>query len=123
MKRFIPRAQMPQIVPEDYVSLITAAHDAGIPVSIAPRDFRTLHAHQRVNHEKAINMPEIVRAIPIVISDDNGVLDGNHRWWARAHLLEHHGAVLNIGLPFEKALDWLSTLPFVTHAATYSQAV
>lgn len=123
MTHLIPRALMPQIVPEDYVKLIATAKEQGIDVAIAPRDFRTLHAHQRVNHDKAIHMPEIVRAIPIVVSADDGVIDGNHRWWGRAHLLEHFGAVVSIGLPFDKALDWLATLPFITHAKTYAQAV
>jgi hypothetical protein len=111
---FVPRAQMPQIVPENYVRLIEAAQQAAITVQIQSVNFQDLHAHQKVNHVRALAMPPRVAAIPIVTSGDNFVLDGNHRWWNHRQSNNPYGAEVRIGLPFDKAVDWLNSLEFVT---------
>ena len=108
--RWIPRQNMPQVDEKDLPRLVAdsfSLHGCTFEV-VAPTE---LHAHQRVSHARALSMPQQVMAKPIVISRDNYVLDGNHRWFAHK---EHKLPLLaiRIDLPFDEALDWLLDLPY-----------
>jgi hypothetical protein len=73
---------------------------------------KTLRAHQRVDINRAIAMPLEVKLKPTLVSIDNFVLDGNHRWWAHVHSGDEAMNVIRIGLEFDKAIDWLFEQPF-----------
>lgn len=109
---YIPRAEMPQIDGADLPHLVATAFDGGHTPSFEIVDPHTLHAHQRVNHARALAMPPGVYMKPILISADDYVLDGNHRWWSHVHRHEGVMSAIRIGLPFDDAIAWLFKQPY-----------
>lgn len=119
MSYYIPRDEMPQIDESDLPHLVAAAFDAGHTPCFQAVHPAALHAHQRVNHARAQAMPAEVKMKPALISADDYVLDGNHRWWAHVHAGDPLMNVIRIGLPFDEAIAWLFQQPFtykITHA-------
>lgn len=109
---YIPRAEMPQIDDADLPHLVANAFASNYKPSFEVVDPHSLHAHQRVNHDRALAMPPGIYMKPILISADNYVLDGNHRWWSHVHRHEGVMNAIRIGLPFEEAIAWLFQQPF-----------
>lgn len=108
---YIPRKEMPQVDEANLPELVALAWQYGHQPAFDVVDAHTLHAHQRVNHARALAMPEVVKRKPILVSKDNFVLDGNHR--AFVHREERSPAnIIKLGLDFNEALDWLFQLPF-----------
>lgn len=114
---YIPRIEMPQIDDDD--RLIAALREKFGHVEIAEVDVRTLHQHQRVNMNRKLEatIPESTMRKSIVISADNFVVDGNHRYRAHLDRREYDVKAIRIPLSFADALNWLSTQDFVTHSA------
>lgn len=111
---YIPRTAMPQVDEKDLPELVALAYQSGHHPTFEVVFPKHLHAHQRVSHERALRMPEVVKRKPVLVSADGYVLDGNHRWYA--HKAE--GSPLNVirvGLEFDAALVWLFSLPFTYH--------
>lgn len=116
MKNFyIPRAKMPQIDEQDLPHLIATAFDKKLTPQLEVVDPNVLHAHQRVNHDRAFSMPIQFALKPVLISQDNFILDGNHRWWKHIHSGDKAMNVIRLGLKFDEAITWLFTLPFTYH--------
>jgi hypothetical protein len=110
---YIPRPDMPQVDESDLPALVARAFDGGYAVpAFEVVDPRTLRAHQRIDHAKARAMPNTVKLKPALVSADGYVLDGNHRWWAHVHAGDDAMAVIRIGLPFGRAIEWLFAQPF-----------
>jgi hypothetical protein len=108
---YIPRREMPQVDEKDLPELVVASWQSGHHPSFEVVNPLDLHAHQRVNRTRALGMPENVKRKPVLVSLDNYVLDGNHRWYA--HRMEETPMnVIRIGLSFEDALPWLFKQPF-----------
>lgn len=108
---YIPRKEMPQVDEVNLPELVALAFQSGHRPEFAVVEPHTLHAHQKVNHARALGMPETIKRKPVLVSADGFVLDGNHRWFAH----KHDGSPLNIirvGLSFDDALPWLFSLPF-----------
>jgi hypothetical protein len=101
---------MPQIDEKDLPRLVAdSVSSCGCEFAVV--DPLTLHAHQRVQHDKAVHMPREVVAKPVVISEDGFILDGHHRWYA--HKLSGDPLLaIRVQLEFEKALDWLLSLEY-----------
>lgn len=114
---YVPRIEMPQI--DDEAALLAALRQAFGPVETETVDVLTLHQHQRVvmSRTREKTVPETEMAKAIVISADNFVVDGNHRYRIHIDRCEYSVAAIRIPLPFDEALQWLSTQSYVTHSA------
>jgi ribonuclease HI len=83
----IPREEMPQVKSDDYDDLIAHLKKNGIKMQK-----RTVKASSLKASQKNFNTDKIVKAIekiktlgkakPIIVSSDNYVIDGHHRWLA-----------------------------------------
>lgn len=111
---YVPRPAMPQIDERDYARLIADAYNhPAAEVWLETIDPRKLRAHQRVDHARAQGMDDAIRAKPVIVSADNYVLDGNHRWWAHVHAGSKAMAVIRLGFDFDAGLHWLLGRPYV----------
>lgn len=114
---YVPREYMPQVAPDHLAEVIHRSfgehHSAPQLVTVAPH---LLRFHQRISPKRVEMMPPWAKVQPILISSDYYVVDGNHRLWR--HLRDNTPLILAVMLPlsFNGALDWLGTLPFVTHS-------
>ena len=110
---YTPRAQMPQVDEKDLTHLISEAFTNNHAPSLEVVDPMTLHAHQRINAARAKTMPVELRRKPVLVSKDDFILDGNHRWWAHRYNNDSPMNIIRLDLLFDAALEWLFTLPFV----------
>ena len=109
-----PRADMPQVDLCYYPRLIADAMGKGkCGITFDTVRPHTLHRHQRVDHNKALAMPEATRIKPILVSADGYVLDGNHRLFANEQAHAQWINVIRLGIPFERAITWLKLRPYV----------
>ncbi len=113
---YVPREQMPQISRNDLPRMIAAAIEKGLGPQMLITHPLYLRAHQRVNKERADTMPLDNAMFPIIISSDNYIVDGNHRWWRHIHDKALGICVVRLGADFEEVCDWLNTQPYVTHS-------
>lgn len=109
MPFYVPRLEMPQIDEEDYPEFFAFCegktelfHRIMSPWVLKP--------HQIVDKFKAEAMPDSVRAKPVLVSRDDYVLDGNHRWMAHA-LLKEKMPVIQLDLEFEPAIALMFSFP------------
>lgn len=117
---YVPRERMPQVDEKDTVRMIVDAAHIALPVGgfhplptlevLPPCEIR---AHQRVDHRRAAAMNPAIRAKPIIISRDNYVVDGNHRWWAHVKAGSEAIPVIRLALDFDEAIRWLLGRPYV----------
>lgn len=108
---YVPRKKMPQIDEKDLPHLVKFTLDAGHDVTFEQVKPDHLRAHQRVNHTLAKSISGAGLLKPALVSFDDYVLDGNHRWWAHKYQHDPLMNVIRLGLPFDKALDFLFTFP------------
>ena len=112
---YVPRPAMPQVDERDTVRMLVDAANT-LPIALPQLtvlDPRSLRAHQRIDHAKAASMSEAVRAKPIIVSDDNYIVDGNHRWWAHIKAGSRVIPVIRLAHDFDEAIAWLLTRPYV----------
>jgi hypothetical protein len=76
----VPRTQMPQINREDFADMLVFLGSHGVSFSAGYIDPATVFSHQEVDVNKALAMPPEVLAIPTLLSKDEAIIDGNHRW-------------------------------------------
>lgn len=110
---YVPREMMPQVDEVFYPRLIAEATTKGPGVVFDTVNPVTLRAHQRVNHDRAKDMSERVRIKPLIVSNDDYVVDGNHRWWASVHGNHEWVNVIRLGMTFDRAVTWLRLRPYV----------
>lgn len=108
---YVPRPLMPQIDESLYPALIQHLVRQGLEVSRLMVDPAALRAHQRIDRLHMEQMPREVLDKPILISGDDYVLDGNHRWWAHVKLGIDPVAAIRIGANFEPAIAALFEFP------------
>ena len=111
MPFYIPRPVMPQIDECDEAGFLLFCSDKGISAVTETVDPRTLRAHQRVNMGIVHSMSAEVLAKPALISKDNFILDGNHRWTAHIKLKIDEMNVIRVDLEFEEAIDLMFSFP------------
>lgn len=109
---YIPRELMPQVYDEDIEPFVAYAERALVELEFRVIDPIEVRPHQRVDLGRAHTIPDAVLDKPCLISSDNYIVDGHHRW---AECL-HKGKSLHtirIGLDFEAAIhfvfDYLET--------------
>lgn len=110
----IPRAEMPQLSDEVVEKFIQAYRDKGIAVTNSTIHVGKLKATQKeINGKKVIGLKKAVenegldiKSNPIIVSKDNYILDGHHRW---ATLLvmdpSNEISVHKVDLPIKQILE------------------
>lgn len=109
---YVPRERMPQIDEADYPRFVTDAMQwHGCRFDVAP--VMELHAHQRIDHRMAERMDPRDRIKPIIVSSDNYIVDGNHRWWANVYGGSSFINVIRLSADFNSCIAWALALPYV----------
>jgi ParB-like chromosome segregation protein Spo0J len=104
------REDMPQIQGSDLKDAFSILKKAGIPVSIdtaLPKKLR--HSQKTANKKKILSITRSIgrgeKIPPIVISEDNYIVDGHHRQLAYAVVEpDEEIPVIKIGLPRDEAI-------------------
>lgn len=111
---YVPRCDMPQIDQADYLRLIDdVREDLGSSVEFDVARVSNLHAHQRIDHNRAMHMKPDVKLKPVLVSSDGYVVDGNHRWWAHVHDGDEYINVIRINERFGTIVLWALGRPYV----------
>src|SRR5262252_1900448 len=119
----IPREQMPQIAASDLPRLETWLRGRGVPAAHATAGAASLAPTQsRFKQSKVDAMGDGVLDDPIIVSQDNYVLDGTHRW-VRAWQSDPTTPlpVLRVGLPVRDAVSLLRSFPLADYATNAGQ--
>lgn len=114
-EELLGRESMPQIQGKDLQQALTKLEQVGIPVSGSKVALKSLRPMQKAvnrtkvleiskSYKKGANMP------PMVVSQDNFIVDGHHRWLASMHAGRVDEMVIKIGLQKEQALQVYSKL-------------
>lgn len=109
----LPRSKMPQIEAKDLLSFVHFVRAQGIVVSqetFRAADLRPVQREFRSERVHAI--PEHAAREPIIVSSDNYILDGTHRWVKR-WLWSRHAEVraFRVALPVREALALMRRFP------------
>jgi hypothetical protein len=112
MPFYIPRPEMPQIDEDKYPTLLKYLCDVGVEYSYRVYRPEQLQAHQRINMGHVRDMPPEIYQKDVLISQDEYVLDGNHRWWAHKERDEVLGCLV-IHAEFDQAMEILFGFPDV----------
>ena len=113
MDNYIPRALMPQVDGKFLPQLVATLYQDNHNPTFEVVDPDTLHAHQRCNAARARSMPLEVALKPVLVSHDNYVVDGNHRWWYHKYNGDSPMSIIRMGLLFDDAIAWLKKQPYV----------
>lgn len=119
--RLVPRSKMPQVDAADLPKLVAAAVMKSLATSFEVVEAKQLRSRQRVNRRMAVQMPDFVLYKPVLVSKDDYVLDGNHRWYA-SKVRRKPITIIRLGLTFDEALPWLFEQPY-TYAITKSTPI
>lgn len=115
----LQRINMPQLTKElmgDFVSDLTL-HGIPFKSDIYKRYDELLPVQGELNKDKiksiqtSLESDKKYKLDPILISDDNKIVDGNHRWAAQKN--SKMIPVNQVGLSFEKLYDFLMDKPYV----------
>jgi hypothetical protein len=120
-----PRPLMPQVDDKAYPAMRLWLTDNAIPFFTETVDAWKLSPRQRIDAVKASRIPDSVLAIPLLVSREGFILDGNHRWLA--HVMQGKACqVIRIGLTFDDAIAalfrFLSETPNATLERELSRA-
>jgi hypothetical protein len=104
----LERKFMPQIAHNELPEAISLLRGNGVAVKIETRSPSDLvHSQRAVNKDKVRNIIKDIKnkkpMPPIIISEDNFVIDGHHRWIAYK-LLNLPIKCIRIGLPQKEAI-------------------
>lgn len=98
-----PRPLMPQVDDKAYPALLDWCAFMGVAVTRERVEPAELKPHQRIDIDKARAIPASVLSIPLLVSADGYILDGNHRWFA--HVQAGRACdVVRLGLAFDDAI-------------------
>ena len=113
-QKYVPRCDMPQVDSGDYDALFAFASEMDVTITKGFVDAKDLSVHQKIDAAKLRNTldheaPQLAAqfaAKPCLISLDDGILDGNHRYWVHVWT-DTTVPYWKIHLPFEQAIAFL----------------
>lgn len=117
----IPRSAMPQIRNDDLPAFYNFARNQGVDVTTEEVKASSLKFRQVVDPAHAKAMPAAILARPILVSQDNYVLDGNHRAAANA-ALGNKVTINRVGRPFKEAISVMFAFPGVLNLEQAEEA-
>lgn len=118
----IPREQMPQIPGDRRQEFITFCNSHGVLCIAESRIAEDLSPTQsRFRQERVDSIPhDVLDSDPIIVSDDDYILDGTHRWVKAWQLSpQREVRVLRIALPLQEALALMRAFPAVKYTANH----
>lgn len=112
----VPRRHMPQIDEDHYKELFKYLFSKGVKVKKVTVDARDLDSTQSEFSDKGIekSMTNGKMNKPIIISSDNYVLDGHHRWLAAKNGRKHEMTAFQVSVPAKEGLSFLINFPKTT---------
>lgn len=112
----VPRRHMPQIDEDHYKELFKYLFGKGVKVKKVTVDARDLDSTQSEFSDKGIekSMTNGKMNKPIIISSDNYVLDGHHRWLAAKNGRKHEMTAFQVSVPAKEGLGLLINFPKTT---------
>jgi len=112
----VPRRHMPQIDEKHYEDLFRYIYDKGSKIKKETVDPAELSSTQSEFSDKGVEaaMTNGKMNKPIIISSDNYVLDGHHRWLAAKNAKVHKITAFRINLPAKDGLSMLINFPQTT---------
>jgi len=113
----VPRIEMPQIRQEATDEFLEYLESDGVIIIKEKADASCLKPTQKeINIKKVDNMPtSVVDIEPILVSDDNYILDGHHRWY-KAVLNDMEMTILKVNIPIKELLQKSYTFDLVEYA-------
>ena len=105
---FVPRILMPQVEGQFYDEFLSFA--GSLVREVSPVDPHVVIPHQRVSVDHAINLTPEIAAKPIIVSRDNYILDGHHRWYWHVIKPENLNTLV-VDKDFADAIDFLFQFP------------
>ncbi len=108
------RKELPNIINHtDFINDLQDHNISTLEYFMSTEDLKPTQSE--FNNEKVTNLlNEGKMNSPIIISNDNFIVDGHHRWKARADS-DETVAVLKVELPYEKLKDFLQDKPYVRY--------
>ncbi len=112
----VPRRHMPQIDEKHYEDLFRYIYDNGGKIKKETVDPADLMSTQSEFSDKGVEaaMTNGKMNKPIIISSDNYVLDGHHRWLAAKNAKIHKITAFRMSLPAKEGLSMLINFPQTT---------
>jgi hypothetical protein len=77
----VSRADMPQLDDADIPSLLAYLGTLNVKFAAGVMDPLKVRAHQAIDIDKAMSMPQKWLKTPVLISQEPIVIDGDHRWY------------------------------------------
>lgn len=106
----IDRSKMPQIDAKYYNDMFVFLGTKGYTFTAGYIDPQLLRLHQEVDVARAMQLPDHILKKPILLSDDNYVLDGDHRGYRHA-IDKTMAAFIRIETSFAEAYKALLSFP------------
>lgn len=117
----IPRTAMPQIRDNDLPGFFAFARAQHVEVTTEEVKASSLKFRQGIDPAHAKAMPAAILARSILVSQDNYVLDGNHRAAANA-ALGNKVTINRVGKPFRESIDLMFAYPGVLNLEQAQEA-
>jgi hypothetical protein len=113
----LPRTDMPQVAQKDHPNFMSFLKGRGVDHEKISIPARSLKPTQReIDWKKVSGLGNIVHDKPLIVSSDNFVADGHHRW-ANAALNHQHVSCLKANLPILQLIKVMSEFPKAFFAA------
>jgi len=106
----ITRAKMPQIAQGDIPELLSYLGSFDIGFKAGRINPKLVKAHQAIDLEKAMNIPRDVLSVPVILSNEPYVIDGDHRWY-RLNVENLLMPYIMIEEDFNTALKYIFSFP------------
>lgn len=105
---FAPRHLMPQIDGDQYEQFMSYAEGKVIQHTIRPQE---IVPHQRIEITRALTLTQEQIEKPIIISQDNFIVDGHHRWYWHNQNNDGQMNVIRLKLNFMEAIAFAFAFP------------
>ena len=121
----LPRAELPQVKSDDMDNFREWLQEQGVESFKSSMEVGELSPIQKeINLEKVASMMEkhqageidLVTGKPVMVTEDEYIIDGHHRWYALRELDEtNEMETINIQLPVKKLLEVVKEYPNVSY--------
>jgi hypothetical protein len=123
----VKREDMPQVHADHYPELFKYLGDHGAKMKTGAVPATSLRAVQSEFSDEGVekmmnNMggPGTTRKKPLIVSNDNYIIDGHHRWLA-SYNLEETIPIIKFSLPVAELLDLVRKFPHTTYKDIYTE--
>lgn len=104
----VPRDEMPQVPRDEMGDFIAWSYARGVPVGFEILPAERLQPVQKEFRQERV---DTVDSSPLLISSDDRILDGTHRWLKKRQSGDETVAAFRVPLPVDLALDHMRSYP------------